>query len=72
MVTDAIWTDYDKDGWEDLLVTREWNSVALLKNINGKELVPQIIPEMENQTGLWYSVVAGDFNKDGYDDYHCW
>jgi hypothetical protein len=69
MVTDAVWTDYDHDGWEDLLVTREWNSVVLLKNMGGKELVPQIIPELENKKGIWFSVVAGDFNKDGYDDY---
>lgn len=69
MVTDAIWTDYDKDGWEDLLVTREWNSVLLLKNMNGKNLIPQIMPELEKQKGIWYSIVAGDFNKDGYEDY---
>jgi hypothetical protein len=69
MVTDAVWTDYDHDGWEDLLVTREWNSVVLLKNMKGKELVPQIISELENQRGIWYSVVAGDFNKDGYEDF---
>ncbi|TAL74162.1 MAG: VCBS repeat-containing protein, partial [Bacteroidetes bacterium] len=69
MVTDAIWTDYDKDGWEDLLVAREWNSVVIFKNMNGKELVPQIIPELENKQGLWYSIVAGDFDQDGDDDY---
>ena len=27
MVTDATWSDYDGDGWEDLLVAREWNSL---------------------------------------------
>jgi hypothetical protein len=69
MVTDAIWTDYDKDGWEDLLVAREYNSLVLLKNMNGKELVPQNIPGLEDHRGIWFSLVAGDFNKDGYDDY---
>jgi hypothetical protein len=69
MVTDAVWTDYDNDGWEDLLVTREYNSVVLLKNMKGKELVPQNIPELENKRGIWYSIVAGDFNKDGYQDF---
>jgi hypothetical protein len=69
MVTDAIWTDYDKDGWEDLLVAREFNSLVILKNVNGKELIPQNIPGLEDQHGIWYSLVAGDFNKDGYDDY---
>lgn len=69
MVTDAIWSDYDNDGWEDLMVIREWNSVALMKNMNGKDLVPQIIQEIENKKGIWYSVEAADFNKDGYTDY---
>ena len=69
MVTDAIWSDYDNDGWEDLIITREWNSVVVLKNINGKELVQQNIPELENHHGIWYSVVAGDFDKDGDNDY---
>ncbi len=29
----------------------------------------KMIPEMESQPGIWYSVVAGDFNQDGDDDY---
>ena len=69
MVTDAVWSDYDGDGWEDLLVTREWNSIAILKNINGKELIPQIIPGVEDHHGIWYSITAGDFDQDGDDDY---
>ena len=28
MVTDAIWSDYDGDGWEDLLIAREWYSIT--------------------------------------------
>jgi len=69
MVTDAIWTDYDNDGWEDLLVAREWNSIVIMKNMNGKELVAQNSPELEAQHGLWYSLIAGDFDRDGDDDY---
>lgn len=69
MVTDAIWTDFDKDGWEDLIVTREWNSIVVLKNMQGKELVLQIIPGMEEHDGIWTSIAAGDFDQDGDDDY---
>lgn len=69
MVTDAIWTDYDKDGWEDLLVAREWNSLVIMKNMKGKELVPRILPELEAKHGIWYSLVSGDFDQDGDDDY---
>ena len=53
MVTDAVWSDYDNDGWEDLIITREWNSVIILKNMQGKELVPMI----------WNSIIAGDFDN---------
>jgi hypothetical protein len=69
MVTDAVWTDYDNDGWEDLLVAREYNSLLFLKNMGGKELVPQKIDGLEEHTGIWTAVAAGDFNKDGYEDY---
>jgi hypothetical protein len=69
MVTDAVWTDYDKDGWEDLLVAREFNNLALLRNMNAKELVPQFIPALEKQHGIWYSLASGDLDQDGDDDY---
>ena len=69
MVTDAVWSDYDNDGWEDLVVAREFNSIIILKNMNGKELVPVTIPEFEAHHGIWYSIIAGDFDDDGDDDY---
>jgi enediyne biosynthesis protein E4 len=69
MVTDAVWSDYNKDGWEDLIVTREWNSIIILKNMNGRELVPKNIPELEEKHGIWYSIIAGDFDQDGDEDY---
>ena len=69
MVTDALWTDYDGDGWEDLMVAREWNSIVLLKNMNGKELVPQYIRGLDEIHGIWYSLAAGDFDNDGDIDY---
>jgi hypothetical protein len=69
MVTDAIWSDYDGDGWEDLLITREWNSITILKNINGEKLKTQNLPEIESMHGIWYSIAAGDFDMDGDSDY---
>jgi len=69
MVTDACWSDYDGDGWEDLVVTSEFNSITVLKNRNGKELAPIVIPGLEAYHGIWYSVIAGDFDGDGDDDY---
>jgi hypothetical protein len=69
MVTDAIWTDYDKDGFEDLLVARDWNSLVMMKNMEGKGMEPQNIAGFGEHPGIWYSVIAGDFDQDGDDDY---
>lgn len=69
MVTNAIVTDYDMDGWPDILVTREYNSVQLLRNIEGQKLEPVQIKELEHKHGLWYAAACGDFDLDGDDDY---
>jgi len=69
MVTDAVWSDYNGDGWEDLIVAREWNSVALIRNEQGRRLQMEQMAGMEEKHGLWYSVTAADFDLDGDDDY---
>ncbi|WP_346854651.1 FG-GAP-like repeat-containing protein [uncultured Draconibacterium sp.] len=69
MVTDAVWSDFDKDGWEDLIITREWNSIVILKNNDGRTFEPILVPGLEDYHGIWNSVTAGDFDQDGDDDY---
>lgn len=39
LVSDALWTDFDNDGWEDLLIAGEWMPLTFLKNNKGKALV---------------------------------
>jgi hypothetical protein len=68
MVTDAAWTDTDGDGWEDLVVTRELNHVAWLKNEAGKKLVLTEKPELSSMHGFWESVTVGDFDSNGSED----
>ncbi len=69
MVTDAAWSDLDGDGWADLLVARELNSLTVLKNEKGKKLGPSVPKELANLHGFWYSIVAADLDMDGDDDY---
>jgi enediyne biosynthesis protein E4 len=69
MVTDAVWSDYDGDGWEDLLVAREWNSITVIKNMEGERLTSQEIPAIDSLHGIWYSITAADFDGDGDQDY---
>jgi hypothetical protein len=51
------------------VVAREWNSLTILKNLEGKRLDVQDLPEIEKMHGIWYSITAGDFDQDGDEDY---
>ena len=66
MVTTALWSDFDDDGWPDLIVTGEFMPVVFFKNGKGKSLVPTA---SGTQTGFYFSLAAGDFDRDGDTDY---
>jgi len=65
MVTDASWTDYDNDGWTDLIVVGEWMPITVFKNIGGqfKNMTEQL--DLDDTNGWWFSIKQGDFDKDG-------
>jgi hypothetical protein len=67
MVTSALWTDYDNDGWIDLMITGEFMPVTFLKNTNGQFRNPK--SQIPNSSGWWNSISAGDFDEDGDIDY---
>lgn len=69
MVTDALCTDFDNDGWIDLLLTREWMSPLFLKNTNGKFTDISATTGLADMDGWWNSNTAGDFDNDGDIDY---
>lgn len=69
LVTDAIWTDFDNDGWVDLIIVGEWMPVTFLKNDHGHFKNITKTTGIGGETGWWDSIVAGDFNNDGYTDY---
>ncbi|TMI83266.1 MAG: RNA-binding protein [Bacteroidetes bacterium] len=69
MVCDAIWTDFDNDGWTDLIVVGEWMPITFLKNNHGKLENVTAQSGVSNQIGWWNSIVAGDFDNDGDIDY---
>ncbi len=69
MVTGASWTDFDNDGWTDLIIVGEWMPIKVFKNEEG-ELV-DISKQMgvEDTSGWWFSIKEGDFDKDGDIDF---
>ena len=64
IVTSATFTDLNKDGWPDLIVTGEWMGVKVFMNDHGKFMAKEI----PNSTGIWQSIYATDVNGDGYPD----
>ena len=69
MVTSALWTDTDNDGFRDLLVAGEWMPITLFHNQKGKTLEKMEIESFKKSTGCWNSLSGGDFDNDGDIDY---
>lgn len=70
LVCDALWTDYDNDGWQDILLAGEWMPLIFLKNEKGNFATPLPITNHESPvTGFWNSLAAADFDLDGDMDY---
>lgn len=70
MVTSALWTDFDNDGWTDLIVVGEFMPLTFFKNDQGKlnKYQPDGI-RSEATVGWWNSISGGDFDNDGDIDY---
>jgi hypothetical protein len=69
MVCDAIFTDYDNDGWSDLILAGEWMPVTILKNSQGTFKNVTSSTGISDRSGWWTSISAGDFDNDGDIDY---
>ncbi|MDH5414791.1 MAG: VCBS repeat-containing protein, partial [Flavobacteriaceae bacterium] len=68
MVSDALWTDFNNDGWVDLIVVGEWAEIQFFINREGV-LEPYEETGLENTSGWWNSISGGDFDNDGDTDY---
>jgi hypothetical protein len=70
MVTDAVFTDIDKDGDQDLIIVGEWMTITLLINEQGAfKNSSDEYGLTDNTRGLWWSITASDIDNDGDDDY---
>ena len=60
LVTSAVWSDVDADGWSDLLVTHEWGSTKLFHNKQGQLVDQTSAAGLVSHVG-WYNSLAASY-----------
>lgn len=70
MATSAVITDFNNDGWQDIIVVGEWMPIRVFKNTkSGFTEVSEEMGLTADTTGWWWSINQGDFDQDGDIDY---
>lgn len=73
MVTGALWSDANNDGWLDLFLTTEWGPIQFLLNQEGtlQPLTEEVglDGEFVAGRGWWNGIASGDIDGDGDLDY---
>jgi hypothetical protein len=64
MVTGAVWTDVDNDGWVDLALGLEWGPITIFHNDHGK-LSLREDSALAALSGWWNGLTAADLDGDG-------
>jgi len=68
MVSGGLWTDYDNDGWYDLIVVGDGMPITIFRNEQGK--LSQIAKsDLDRTSGWWNSISGIDYDQDGDMDY---
>ncbi|WP_374957861.1 VCBS repeat-containing protein [Gilvibacter sp.] len=69
LVNDILVTDFDADGWSDLIIAVEWDAVKMFRNNQGVFEPYTAVAGLDQNKGWWFSVSETDINADGKPDY---
>ncbi len=69
IINEVISSDFNNDGWTDLIAVGEWTRIGFFKNEQGifKDVADEI--GLSGDKGWWFSVKETDVNGDGLKDY---
>jgi hypothetical protein len=69
LVNSLLCSDFNNDGWTDIILATELGPIRFIKNVNGKfaDVTQQL--GAGSQLGWWRGIAAGDFDSDGDMDY---
>ncbi len=69
LVTSAIWSDCNNDGWLDLLVAHEWGPIKLFQNAEGRLVDRTEAVGLDRWLGWWNAIAGRDLDGDQDLDY---
>ena len=69
IVNEVIASDFNNDGWEDLIVLGEWTGIGMFRNNEGTFEDVSSKNGLDKEKGWWFSVHETDINNDGFKDY---
>lgn len=69
MVTDALWSDFDDDGDNDLIIVGEWMSPKIYINNDGRFEDFSVNAGVSELNGWYNSIEASDLDNDGDIDF---
>jgi hypothetical protein len=69
MINDILVTDFDNDGWEDVILVGEWSNIRFYKNEKGHFRNVNKDMKIPILNGMWFDVEKVDLNNDQVDDY---
>lgn len=65
MVSSAVFSDINSDGWPDLIVAIEWGTIRVFLNERGRFRAAPDLPGLAGLYSRWNGIATGDLDGDG-------